>query len=54
MRGWLGYYGIAEMDTLMKQWNEWLRRRIRMYEYSAKVEHPDRFELNSATAKVVH
>lgn len=31
MRGWLGYYGIAEMDTLMKQWNEWLRRRIRMY-----------------------
>ena len=31
MRGWLGYYGIAEMETLMKQWNEWLRRRIRMY-----------------------
>ena len=31
MRGWLGYYGIAEMDTLMKRWNEWLRRRIRMY-----------------------
>ncbi|MEE1281748.1 MAG: group II intron maturase-specific domain-containing protein, partial [Acutalibacteraceae bacterium] len=31
MRGWLGYYGIAEMGTLMKQWNEWLRRRIRMY-----------------------
>ena len=31
MRGWLGYYGIAEMDTLMKQLNEWLRRRIRMY-----------------------
>ena len=22
MRGWLGYYGIAEMETLMKQWNE--------------------------------
>nr|WP_298763567.1 helix-turn-helix domain-containing protein [uncultured Ruminococcus sp.] len=22
------------------------------YEYSAKVEHPDRFELNSATAKI--
>ena len=31
MRGWLGYYGIAEMGALMKQWNEWLRRRIRMY-----------------------
>ena len=28
MQGWLNYYGIAEMDTLMKQWNEWLRRRI--------------------------
>lgn len=23
-----------------------------MIEYSAKVEHPDRFELNSATAKI--
>ena len=22
------------------------------FEYSAKVEHPDRFELNSATAKI--
>ena len=31
MRGWLNYYGIAEKETLMKQWNEWLRRRIRMY-----------------------
>ena len=31
MRGWLGYYGIAEMDTLMTEWNSWLRRRIRMY-----------------------
>lgn len=25
---------------------------IEYYEYSAKVEHPDRFELNSATAKI--
>ena len=31
MRGWLGYYGIAEMKTDMERWNEWLRRRIRMY-----------------------
>jgi hypothetical protein len=31
MRGWLGYYGIAEMKKNMERWNEWLRRRIRMY-----------------------
>ena len=30
MRGWLGYYGIAEMKNDMERWNEWLRRRIRM------------------------
>ena len=31
MRGWLNYYGIADIKTLMERWNEWLRRRIRMY-----------------------
>jgi hypothetical protein len=31
MRGWLGYYGIADMKNDMERWNEWLRRRIRMY-----------------------
>ena len=31
MRGWLGYYGIAEMKDDMERWNEWLRRRIRVY-----------------------
>ena len=30
MRGWLGYYGIAEMKNTMEEWNGWLRRRIRM------------------------
>ena len=25
---------------------------FKLNEYSAKVEHPDRFELNSATAKI--
>ena len=27
--GWLGYYAIADMETLMKRCNEWIRRRIR-------------------------
>ncbi len=31
MRGWLGYYGIADMEGIMENWNGWLRRRIRMY-----------------------
>ena len=31
MQGWLGYYHIASMKETMKDWNGWLRRRIRMY-----------------------
>ena len=31
MRGWLGYYGIADIQSEMERWNDWLRRRIRMY-----------------------
>lgn len=31
IRGWLGYFGIASMRNKMKEWDEWLRRRIRMY-----------------------
>ena len=31
IRGWLGYFGIADMRQTMKQWDEWLRRRIRCY-----------------------
>ncbi len=29
--GWLGYFGIASMRKTMKEWDEWLRRRFRMY-----------------------
>ena len=29
--GWLGYFGIAHMKTTMQRWDEWLKRRIRMY-----------------------
>lgn len=31
MKGWLGYYYIADMKRTLKSWDEWLRRRIRMY-----------------------
>ncbi len=31
MQGWLGYFRIASMKQTMQSWNEWLRRRIRMY-----------------------
>ena len=31
MRGWLGYYAIADMGEYLKDLNGWLRRRIRMY-----------------------
>ena len=31
IRGWLGYFYIASMRNTMKGWDEWLRRRFRMY-----------------------
>lgn len=31
MTGWLNYYAIASMKQRMKQWDEWLRHRIRAY-----------------------
>ena len=31
IRGWLGYFGIANMKTTMQRWDEWLRCRFRMY-----------------------
>ena len=31
MKGWLGYYYIADMKRILQSWNEWLRRRLRMY-----------------------
>ena len=31
IRGWLGYFYIASMLNTMKSWDEWLRRRFRMY-----------------------
>lgn len=31
IRGWLGYFYIASIKTTLNDWNEWLRRRIRMY-----------------------
>ena len=31
IRGWLGYFYIASMRNTMKSWDEWLRRRFRMY-----------------------
>ena len=31
IRGWIGYYYVADMKRTLQKWNEWLRRRIRMY-----------------------
>ncbi len=31
MQGWLNYYGIAEMKKTLKEWDGWLRRRLRAY-----------------------
>lgn len=31
IRGWLGYYYVADMKRTLQSWNEWLRRRFRCY-----------------------
>ena len=31
IRGWLGYYYVADMKRILQDWNAWLRRRFRMY-----------------------
>ncbi|AHM57779.1 RNA-dependent DNA polymerase (plasmid) [Peptoclostridium acidaminophilum DSM 3953] len=31
IRGWLGYYHVADIKRALRSWNEWLRRRFRMY-----------------------
>ncbi len=31
IRGWLGYYYVADMKRILQSWSEWLRRRFRCY-----------------------
>jgi group II intron reverse transcriptase/maturase len=31
IRGWLGHFYVADMKRVLQHWNEWLRRRMRMY-----------------------
>ncbi|MDH6372896.1 RNA-directed DNA polymerase [Paenibacillus sp. PastF-3] len=31
IRGWIGFYYVADMKRILQSWSEWLRRRLRMY-----------------------
>lgn len=31
IRGWIGYYYVADMKRILQSWSEWLWRRLRMY-----------------------
>ncbi|MFC4306079.1 group II intron reverse transcriptase/maturase [Cohnella boryungensis] len=31
IRGWIGYFYVPDMKRILQNWNEWLRRRMRMY-----------------------
>lgn len=31
IRGWNGHFYVADMKRILQNWNEWLRRRMRMY-----------------------
>ncbi|MGG1618864.1 group II intron reverse transcriptase/maturase [Paenibacillus sp. NRS-1782] len=31
IRGWIGYFYVADMKRILQSWNEWMRRRMRMY-----------------------
>lgn len=38
IRGWVGYYHLANMKRLLLDTDEWLRRRIRMCIYMESLE----------------
>jgi len=44
IQGWVNYYGIADMKTLAKELDEWLRRRIRMVIWKTWKRVKTRFE----------
>ncbi len=31
IRGWIGYFYVADMKRTLQSWSEWVRRRLRMY-----------------------
>lgn len=31
IRGWMGYFYVADKKRILQSWNEWLHRRMRMY-----------------------
>ncbi|KOP66085.1 DNA polymerase [Bacillus sp. FJAT-18019] len=31
IRGWVGYFYVADMKRILQDWSKWLRRRLRMY-----------------------
>ncbi|MEK3916137.1 group II intron maturase-specific domain-containing protein [Paenibacillus sp. FSL H7-0331] len=41
IRGWIGYFYVADMKRILQGWNEWLRRRMRMYHLEAMEEAED-------------
>ena len=31
IRGWIGYFRVTDMKRMLMSWDEWMRRRLRMY-----------------------
>ncbi len=31
IRGWIGYFRVADMKRTLMSWDEWMQRRFRMY-----------------------
>lgn len=31
IRGWIGYFYVADIKRILQSWSQWLRRRLRMY-----------------------
>jgi len=42
--GWIQYFGIADMKTLMENLNQWIRRRLRMYIWKQWKKNTARFQ----------
>lgn len=39
IRGWVGYFGLAEVSRLLRRLDEWIRMRIRSFRFKRKKRH---------------
>ena len=42
-RGWMGYFGLDTSDSQFKELDQWIRRRVRQYQFKLWKRKPNRY-----------